>query len=1149
MARPIISPMDVQPTAPETFVVLNQRMKVAEEEANALLNDLQKLGVNRHSMEFLSSQHMVNSEDHQSISPIQVRTAFVGANDTLWKTCESLVNRICRLESVTQTLKLNMFRLQTEKELNPKHAANLEQRLNKVQEEHMEELKVLQMEGRMLCQQLRESRQEEEKARDQVQRLSAALEIATATKRDVTIAAEELRTTKEKMNNELQEITETLSKESSSRESLEQAQVVLFYQMRDMEAMVEKERKQVHILQQDCSSLRSDIQLSQERLQKEEEKIVQLEQECVNLKADLESRDNTISRLSEEVQTTQLSLNTAQNENTQLRSEIPTLQEVASKAQVLNEQLAQKCTELSNALQKATEESAQLSSDHQAALQVEQEKMNQKLQEQDLILDAARASVTGELQIVQKEKAQLQKEIEVLQAEHAECKQRDLKEEVIATEKKLLESTVAQIQNELETVLQERDSLLKEKKILEEELQKTIQETRRTNERLEAELTLEINPPKESVKALEEEHKILEQEAALEQQKVRVQQLEEELQSLIYVQSENNQLCKLCTVLKIKYDQVLQNCNRHKATTFIVKMPLKKRKSSEHCWQQKPSDHFRSCLACNVKGNLELGERASALYSPTRRVRFVTDLTGRESASDCGDNHRASSHTSFRVVKAVDEKLERKRKISGCKQLETDWDVASEQTDLQRTRSLLVCREKAFSGSVKSCDAALRENQKLREQIGATEEREKRKLANLQHKLESSKEDNIKMTAMLENVLASHNKMQLALEKVRTELGHKDSEIAGLKKDRAQTQQRIQELEAELEECQGKQVLDSQRNAKMKSLRNALEASKMDKKKLVQTLEQTLQTNSALQSKLLLVQDELESKAAEGQQLMECRDQLIEETKRETKFYTDRLETLKKQFQTEREVAKKAAHKESAEFKKALEEACCKTSEILRCNKELRAKVKELESTLSSQKEKVKRQKILITQYFNSKTNNTQNAEKIKEIELELRQMEELKELYQKKNYEQSLSIKEFATELTSLQSEMQQLAKNQQLMENQLEEERKQRKQLEEECQTLEDTIRQLKKCKEATEEKLKEASIESEQISANLEEAHHWFKSKFDSLQRELVKNQKRGLDERSEEENTPVKIPSQVCLKRWETKNHLKFISRKYLTEQNN
>lgn len=57
-------------------------------------------------------------------------------------------------------------------------------------------------------------------------------------------------------------------------------------------------------------------------------------------------------------------------------------------------------------------------------------------------------------------------------------------------------------------------------------------------------------------------------------------------------------------------------------------------------------------------------------------------------------------------------------------------------------------------------------------------------VANLQRKLEEAKEDNMKMTTILENVLTSHNKMQIALGKVQIELEHKDSEIAGLKKDR-----------------------------------------------------------------------------------------------------------------------------------------------------------------------------------------------------------------------------------------------------------------------------------------------------------------------------------------------------------------------------
>lgn len=54
----------------------------------------------------------------------------------------------------------------------------------------------------------------------------------------------------------------------------------------------------------------------------------------------------------------------------------------------------------------------------------------------------------------------------------------------------------------------------------------------------------------------------------------------------------------------------------------------------------------------------------------------------------------------------------------------------------------------------------------------------------LHRKLEEAKGDNRKVTTMLENVVASHKKMAKALQKVHVELDCKDSEIAGLRKDR-----------------------------------------------------------------------------------------------------------------------------------------------------------------------------------------------------------------------------------------------------------------------------------------------------------------------------------------------------------------------------
>ncbi|KAM7152995.1 coiled-coil domain-containing protein 150 isoform 3-T3 [Macrochelys suwanniensis] len=1058
MARPTLAPMSVRATAPEAFALLQQRMSLVEEQTSALARDLELLGVNGQSLDLFHSKPLETPGSHQPVSPVRARVAFVGESDMLWKNCESLVNRTCRLESVVQTLKLNLFRLQTEKELNPKHAAHLEQRINALQEEHLQELKVVQLEAMKLRQQLSEAKEDVEKAQEEVQRLSAALEIATATKTDVAIAAEEMRTTKHIMNRRLQELREQLSQEASLRESLEESQATMLRHVQDMEITVEAEREQVQVLQQDCHALHKDVQLARERLQKEEERTAQLGQECTQLKADLDSRNCIISQLSEEAKKAQLSFSKEHEENVQLRSEITALRETAEKVQAINDQLNQQCSELSATLRKVSMENAKLISDHQAMLKAEQERMTQKLLEQDLLLDAARANIIGELQSMQNEKAQLQKELEALHTEHAGCRQKAcLAEETTTTQKVLLESTIARLRGELETALKERGSLLMEKESLQQAMKKAASDITQERNKLEVELTGNKVLPKmgamrSTLQNLDKENKrLMDRLAALEHQQTKVQQLEEELQPLADARSENSHLRKLHTALETKYTQV----------------------------------------------NVELGS-----------------------------------------VKINMQRME---------------------AQLKQAQTTLEHKEEEFSMAIKSRDEALRDSQKIKGHMEAMEEREKQKMANLQRKLEEAKEDNDKVTAVLENVLASHSRMQAALEKVQTELGRKDSEITGLRKDRTQSQQKIQRLEVELEQYQAKLVvIETQHNSQVDPLCKALEVARVDNKKLALSLEQALQANSNLQSKLIRTQEELSRKEIEHQQLMACREQLIEEATMEEKLYTERLESLKKQFQTEREAMRKAGHRESAELKKALEEASSKSAEVSRGNRELRQKIMELEKSLVSYRGKLKSQRAQIRHYLATKANNIQNTERIKEIESELKQMELIKEQYQKKNYEQSQSIQKFMTELTSLQSEMQTLAKNQhevatrnRQLETQLEMEQKVRQQLENQCQNLDDTVKHLKKCKEETEQKLKEASVESEQITANLEEAHHWFKSKFDSLQLELVKNKQQNIpSERSYgkemEKEKAMKLPSQASLNRWETKQQLKLISRKYQSE---
>ncbi|CAJ0945990.1 unnamed protein product, partial [Ranitomeya imitator] len=241
MDRPVIPPLTILPTAPETFSVLEQRMRVAEEQTASLISDLQALGVSSHRLdasersnaayvrftkcEKLKAQHI------RPISPVRARTAFIGDGDTLWKNCENLVTRMCHMESMLQTMKLNVFRLHTDRELSTKHSGELEHRLLHMQEEHAQELKESQLEVMRLRQRLNCAIGEREREQEAKDRLSAALEIATTTKTDVTIAVEELKATKACMSQrlakvqELQQYCQKISKEDKDiKDKLEAAE-------------------------------------------------------------------------------------------------------------------------------------------------------------------------------------------------------------------------------------------------------------------------------------------------------------------------------------------------------------------------------------------------------------------------------------------------------------------------------------------------------------------------------------------------------------------------------------------------------------------------------------------------------------------------------------------------------------------------------------------------------------------------------------------------------------------------------------------------------------------------------------------------------------------------------------------------------------
>ncbi|XP_025133687.3 coiled-coil domain-containing protein 150 isoform X2 [Bubalus bubalis] len=1041
MSRPVLSPTRINATASETFTVLQQRMRIVEEQTSSLRDDLIMLDFGDKRGQLETPECLEQPVSQNITRPIQNEIICSGKTNILWKNCEFLVNRMCRLESLIQSLKMNIFRLQTEKDLNPQKTDFLKERLNAIQEEHSKDLKLLQLEVMNLRQQLRDVKEEEDKAQDEVQRLTATLEIASETKKNAAIIEEELKTTKRKMNLKIQELRRQLSQEKHLRESLEKSGSALLLRIQEMEATVEVERKQVQILQENCIALRSSIQTTQELLAQEQQQKGELETASSQLKSDLVSRDDIISKLVEENKNIQMSFNKEHEGNAYLRSEIVSLHEASEKAQILNDQLTRKCSELSSMLQTVKMENTRIIADHQAILQEEQKMMTQTFQEQNLLLDAAHASITSELQTVQNEKTQLQVHLDHLILEHNQCIQKAQEAEKRATvQKELLESTIARLRGDLEASTQEKKSLLEEKDRLQKEVNKTEKEVAEEKCNLEKELAknkVDINALTRNVQTLEEKNK----------------QLTDKIASLELEQA-----------------------------------------SSDYHWlaQQQVENVLGKITDSKNKLAYEKGKLQTKVKQLEEQLHSLTETSSQN------DHLR-------KLNKALEGKY-------------------------AQVKSLLEKNKEELSQAVRGRDAALKESQKLKGDLETLKDRENKKVGNFQRQLAEAKEDNCKVTIMLENVLASHSKMQGALEKVQIELGRRDSEIAGLKKERALNQQRVQKLEAEVDQWQARMlVVDAQHNSEMEPLQKALDVAREDNRKLAMSLEQALQTNNHLQTKLDHVQEKLESKELERQNLETFKERMSEESKIEAELHAERIDALRKQFQIERETAKKAAQREVTEMKKALDEANFRSVEVSRTNRELRQKLTELEKLLNSSKEKIKNQRAQIKLHLSAKANNAQNVERMKQIETELRQMELIKDQYQKKNYEQSLSIQKFVSEMTNLQKEMQLLARSQydtsarnKQQELRLEAERKLRQELENRCQ-----------------------------ITANLEEAHRLFKCRFDGLQLELTKNRLQRLpqEDRWREEDQDKRhnsMSNQSALHRWENKRN-RLVPKKCHSEQ--
>ncbi|XP_073445356.1 coiled-coil domain-containing protein 150 isoform X3 [Dendrobates tinctorius] len=784
MDRPVIPPLTILPTAPETFSVLEQRMRVAEEQTASLISDLQTLGVSSHrftKFEKLKSQHI------RPISPVRARPAFTGDGDTLWKNCENLVTRMCHMESMLQTLKLNVFRLHTDRELSTKHSGELEHRLLHMQEEHAQELKESQLEVMRLRQRLNCAIEERKREQEAKERLSAALEIATTTKTDVTIAAEELKATKACMSQRLAKLQDKLSQEAALRACLEEEQAALLLTVQDMKNIVEEERTQVQELQQYCLKISKEDKDLNDKLEAAESKCQEAEKDNQQLRSEIEAKVSQVSWLQEDLEIRKQKCEEDQAEISQVRADSVALREAAEKVQCLNQQLENQCSQLTETVQKVTNQNLQLVSQHQQELKVVEDTMAKKLQEQETLLSIVQTSLSGEVQKILCERSQMERELETLHTEHSK-----FKEKAKDTEKKntvqieVQEKTIASLRADLDSALQNKTVLENEKMMLQEEFYKTLNDFMEKNQNLEVHLTeskLEQELLQSSLWVQEQENKCLADRAALQEQEQHnkrqvefllneltdsknklayekgklqstVHQLQSDLQSFGEAHSENTKLRKLNAALQARFTQVNSELDSNKIRLQRLQAKLQK---TEHVLLSKEEE-----LALAVQAREEAKKEVRGLRQQIDTFEMMEERTKaviQQQLSDVCEERTRMSETLENVLSSH-SKLQKDLETLQTELGRKDNDLLSLQKDRSLNRE---CFEK-LKAELLECNAKLQ----------TAECQQYREIEPLQKFVEVAREDNRKLAQTLNVTLQRNSTLQNRVNELQKELQNKE---------------------------------------------------------------------------------------------------------------------------------------------------------------------------------------------------------------------------------------------------------------------------------------------------------------------------------------------------------------------------------------
>ncbi|XP_041377608.1 coiled-coil domain-containing protein 150-like [Gigantopelta aegis] len=562
MSRPVISPSSAGSPCQQTVDVLEHRLQAAEKDTRELLHHLGGLGFDRNSATTPVKRTKNTTHPGGDTSPSPF-SCLVSDPEVLQSSYEKLVSRVCKQESMIQTLKMALLNVQGSQDLRTKVGSDQEERWLEAKQSYESHIAKLRREMKSLREDVRHEAEAKSRLKTDVKKLQAALDDATTTRAEAAVAADDLTQTKQKMVRRINELKEELAMETSLRSSLEESHNTMLTRVRELDSVVETQRDELSKLTSMCNRLNSEMGKLSDDLSEERKIRLDTENAYSRLATDRDRLSATLRETESDRDVAMTELSKFHQQYNELIQQFDSTQTILDQLKSDNNFLQTENQKLKSLLEISTKEQERLQTLHQQEMRVEQTWFSERV-----ALEEEAAQLRMKTRELESENTDLHKKVSRLESEVSSGRcQMSTKEKEFKTAAESLERELDSLRTQLKNMQEDKQAVLSDKDSLLEEVNQTVdalmdERTRLTSELEQTKIELETlystqrQVERENADLLERIGGFQQQKTSQENVRLALEQMMDQKNKLAY---ENGQLQTLVSQMRSNVDNGIKS--------------------------------------------------------------------------------------------------------------------------------------------------------------------------------------------------------------------------------------------------------------------------------------------------------------------------------------------------------------------------------------------------------------------------------------------------------------------------------------------------------------------------------------------------------------------------------------------------------------